>query len=75
VTGKDEPMNATTDAPTLGWVTCDNCGSRHPAQFSHLGQWDGARVFVVVCTEDGLEDFYRETVVDLLPNSDEETDR
>jgi len=53
--------NATTPAP--GRVDCDNCGSLHIAEFSHIGQFDQGPIFAVVCTVDDLTDYYRESRV------------
>jgi len=39
-------------------VICDDCGAVHPAEFSHLGQFDQAPVYAVVCPVDGLTGYY-----------------
>jgi hypothetical protein len=53
----------TTTTPANGHVICDNCGGRHIAEFSHIGNWNQGPIFAVVCTEDNLTDYYRESAV------------
>jgi hypothetical protein len=53
-----------TYGQVVGHVTCDSCGKRHPAEYSHEGQWNQGPIFAVVCTTDGwVTDYYRESAV------------
>jgi hypothetical protein len=53
----------TTQVPRNGHVICDQCGGRHVAEFSHIGDFGQGPIFAVVCTEDDLTDYYRESRV------------
>jgi hypothetical protein len=44
-------------------VDCRECEQEHEAEFSHVARWGGANVYAVVCTRDGLTDYYTEEVV------------
>jgi hypothetical protein len=40
-------------------VRCHECGDWHPAEFSHVGGYSRpVDVYAVVCTVDGLTDYY-----------------
>lgn len=53
----------TTATHANGHVTCDQCGGRHVAEFSHIGQFGQGPIYAVVCTEDYLTDYYQESRV------------
>jgi hypothetical protein len=51
------------DSPAdVGTVQCHECGKTHPAEFSHISDHGGHRVFAVVCDDD-LTDYYTEEAV------------
>jgi hypothetical protein len=37
---------------------CDTCQLRHVAAYSHAGQYNEGAIYAVVCTADGLVDYY-----------------
>lgn len=48
-----------------GHVICDNCGEKHPAEFSHIGGYDVKKpYYAVVCDKDGLTDYYDDSRID-----------
>lgn len=48
-----------------GTVRCQECSSTHEAIFSHASAHGGRDVYAVVCSADGLTDYYTDDVVDL----------
>lgn len=54
-----------TKGQLVGHVTCDQCGEKHPAEYSHIGGYDTKRpYFAVVCPKDNLTDYYDSTRID-----------
>ena len=49
-----------------GTVQCDECEQIHPATYSHGGRFGEGPIYAVVCTADGLTDYY--TAARLLPD-------
>lgn len=47
----------------VGTVTCDDCGQRHPAEFSHVAQYGSDLMYAVVCTKDYLTGYYAEFLI------------
>lgn len=46
------------------FVNCQDCDNVHPANFSHMSQWDPTtRVYAVVCEVDWLTSYYTDEVV------------
>jgi hypothetical protein len=39
-------------------VDCETCGETHVAEFSHLSQYGGHRVYAATCPQDFLTDYY-----------------
>jgi hypothetical protein len=52
-----------TTKPT---VVCFQCEARHEAEYSHEGRFGEGPIYAVVCTEDGLTDYYTTEVVEGL---------
>jgi hypothetical protein len=47
-----------SDPIPTGHVTCDHCGERHQATYSHEGRFGEGALYAVVCTADGMTDYY-----------------
>lgn len=48
----------TNEEPVRGPVTCWHCEQPHEAEYSHEGRFGEGPIFAVVCTVDGLTDYY-----------------
>jgi hypothetical protein len=57
-----QPIPTTYIATDIGTVQCHECGKTHQAEFSHISDHGGHRVFAVVCDDD-LTDYYTEEAV------------
>lgn len=44
-------------------VICDHCGKKHVAEYSHDGVFGEGPIYAVVCEQDGLTDYYRESAL------------
>lgn len=47
--------------PEVGTVQCQECPETHVAEFSHISQYGGHRVFAVVCGD--VVDYYTDEAV------------
>lgn len=45
------------------YVICHQCDKRHEAEYSHQSQYGGHAIYVVVCTEDWLTDYYNDDAI------------
>lgn len=41
-----------------GRIQCDRCPDIHPAHYSHEGRFGEGPIYAVVCTADGLTDYW-----------------
>lgn len=44
-------------------VQCQECGANHEANYSHEGRFGEGPIYAVICTVDGLTDYYTTEVV------------
>lgn len=51
-------MSAAPVASSSGRIPCEFCGELHVAEYSHDGRFNEGPIYIVICTVDGMADYY-----------------